>query len=198
MGGEQGREAAAPPRARPLSLTALVPSLVRHTITQVAHLRVGVEQVAHELLVGPRADAKLALLPHLRRLAAFVGRRDTADVLLPPLLTFFNSQSWQVRPIGMAEPAAAGRRPCVSSRSPRARPSPCPPPHTHHHRQVRAVFYASLAGICPSLGPEGVAAVVLPFLDRMLGDPEPAGERGGARRQSHHHPRTSRPACPAP
>ena len=40
--------------------------------------------------------------------------------------------------------------------------------------QVRAAFYASFAGVCPSLGPEGVAAIALPFLDRLLGDPDPA------------------------
>lgn len=28
--------------------------------------------------------------------------------------------------------------------------------------------------MCPSLGPEGVAAIVLPFLDRLVGDPNPA------------------------
>lgn len=63
---------------------------------QMGHLRTGVERVVQHFLVGPHAETKLALLPHLARLAAFVGRRDTADVLLPSLLTFFNSQSWQV------------------------------------------------------------------------------------------------------
>ncbi|KAL4452504.1 hypothetical protein ABPG75_008166 [Micractinium tetrahymenae] len=101
---------------------------------EMGHLRAGVERVVHDLLVGPHPETKLALLPHLGRLAAFAGRRDTADVLLPSLLTFFNSQSWQ----------------------------------------VRAAFYASFAGVCPSLGPEGVAAIVLPFLDRLVGDPNPA------------------------
>ena len=52
--------------------------------------------MVQHFLVGPHAETKLALLPHLARLAAFAGRRDTADVLLPSLLTFFNSQSWQV------------------------------------------------------------------------------------------------------
>ncbi|EFN54741.1 hypothetical protein CHLNCDRAFT_134632 [Chlorella variabilis] len=101
---------------------------------EMAHLRAGVERVVHDLLVGPHPETKLALLPHLTQLAAFAGRRDTADVLLPSLLTFFNSQSWQ----------------------------------------VRAAFYAAFVGVCPSLGPEGVAAIVLPFLDRLVGDPEPA------------------------
>ncbi len=63
---------------------------------QMGHLRAGVERVVQHFLVGPHAETKLALLPHLARLAAFAGRRDTADVLLPSLLTFFNSQSWQV------------------------------------------------------------------------------------------------------
>lgn len=43
-----------------------------------------------------------------------------------------------------------------------------------HGTQVRAAFYAAFVGVCPSLGPEGVAAIVLPFLDRLVGDPEPA------------------------
>ncbi|KAI3438322.1 hypothetical protein D9Q98_000756 [Chlorella vulgaris] len=101
---------------------------------EVGVLRAGVEAVVHGLLVGPHPETKLALLPHLGPLAAFVGRRDTADLLLPSLLTFFNSQSWQ----------------------------------------VRAAFYSSFACVCPSLGPEGVAAILLPFLDRLLGDPQPA------------------------
>lgn len=101
---------------------------------EMGHLRTGVERVVQHFLVGPHAETKLALLPHLARLAAFAGRRDTADVLLPSLLTFFNSQSWQ----------------------------------------VRAAFYSAFVGVCPSLGPEGVAAIVLPFLDRLVGDPEPA------------------------
>ena len=63
---------------------------------QMGHLRAGVERVVQHFLVGPHAETKLALLPHLAHLAAFAGRRDTADVLLPSLLTFFNSQSWQV------------------------------------------------------------------------------------------------------
>lgn len=39
---------------------------------------------------------------------------------------------------------------------------------------MRAAFYSAFAGVCPALGPEGVAAVVLPFLERLVGDPEPA------------------------
>ena len=40
--------------------------------------------------------------------------------------------------------------------------------------QVRAAFYSAFEGVCPSLGPEGVAAIVLPFLDRLVGDPDAA------------------------
>lgn len=40
--------------------------------------------------------------------------------------------------------------------------------------QVRACFYAHFDGVCWALGGEGVAAIVLPFLDRMLGDTDPA------------------------
>ena len=56
--------------------------------------------------MGPHPETKLALLPHLGCLAAFVGRRDTADVLLPSLLTFFNSQSWQVGRLRAGGPAS--------------------------------------------------------------------------------------------
>ena len=66
-------------------------------LSQMANLRTSVERVVHELLVGPHSETKVALLPHLARLAAFAGRRDTADVLLPSLLTFFNSHTWQAR-----------------------------------------------------------------------------------------------------
>lgn len=50
------------------------------------------------------------------------------------------------------------------------------PPHhaTPFHSQVRAAFYTAFSGVCPSLGPEGVAAIVLPFLDRLVGDPDAA------------------------
>ena len=78
-------------------MTIKHPSLLHICPPQMGALRVGVERVVHDLLVGPHPETKQALLPHLGRLAAFVGRRDTADVLLPSLLTFFNSQSWQVR-----------------------------------------------------------------------------------------------------
>ncbi|GAB4818761.1 hypothetical protein N2152v2_005807 [Parachlorella kessleri] len=101
---------------------------------EMAHLRGNVERVVHELLVGPHVETKLALLPHLHRLATFCGRRDTADLLLPPLLTFLNSPQWQ----------------------------------------VRAAFYRHLGGVGPSLGGEGLAAIVLPFLDRMMIGPEDA------------------------
>lgn len=86
-------------------------SLCHRCCVQVAHLRGAVERVVHDLLVGPHADTKLALLPHLHRLAAFCGRRDTADLLLPPLLTFLNSPQWQVRRAsGMALQLRAGQR----------------------------------------------------------------------------------------
>lgn len=66
----------------------------------MTHLRDAVERAVHDLLVGPHDEPKLAILPHLDRLAAFCGRRDTADLLLPPLLTFVNSPHWQVRRAG--------------------------------------------------------------------------------------------------
>ena len=187
----------------------------------MAALRAGVERVVQAFLVGPPPETKLALLPHLPRLAAFAGRRDTADVLLPPLLTFFNSQSWQVRGVAWLGWGGAGdvgvrQAPAASSacggprghagrdraqtmvgerRGPAALPHP-PPPLATQPPQVRAAFYAGFAGVCPALGPEGVAAVVLPFLDRLVGDPEPAvaaeaaaflaaAARGGLLRKRH-------------
>jgi hypothetical protein len=146
----------------------------------MSHLRAGVERVLHDLLVAPHPETRLALLPHAARLAAFLGRRDTADVLLPSLITFFNSSSWQVcvcwgagggpgaglharaaAPSGQPRP----RGPAAAQLAPRL---PARPP------QVRAALYACLEGVCPWLGPEGVARIVAPFLDRMVGDPQPA------------------------
>lgn len=144
---------------------------------QMGHLRAGVERVVQHFLVGPHAETKLAVLPHLARLAAFAGRRDTADVLLPSLLTFFNSQSWQVGRggcrvgeglAGCRELACLWHAPSPAHPRLQTHPPQCPP------LQVRAAFYSAFVGVCPSLGPEGVAAIVLPFLDRLVGDPEPA------------------------
>lgn len=106
---------------------------------ELGRLRGAVERAVHDLLVGSRSEPKLALLPHLGDLAAVLGRRDTADGLLPALLTLFNSREWE----------------------------------------VRAELYAQLAGVCPALGPQGVA-FLLPFLDRMLSDPEPAAVAAAA------------------
>lgn len=68
-----------------------------HFDEELSHLRVTVERVLHDMLVGPYIETRLALLPALGTLRAFLGRKDTADVLFPLLLTLFNSQSWQVR-----------------------------------------------------------------------------------------------------
>ena len=100
---------------------------------EVERLRAAVERAVHDLLVGARPEPKVTLLPHLEELAEVLGRRDTADGLLPALLTLFNSREWE----------------------------------------VRAALYGELGGVCPALGRQGVA-FLLPFVDRMLSDPEPA------------------------
>jgi phosphoinositide-3-kinase regulatory subunit 4 len=100
----------------------------------VAALRARVERAVHDVLVGPRVEPKLALLPRLAELAAALGRRGAADGLLPALLTLFNSREWE----------------------------------------VRGALYEGLGGVCGALGPDGVAFTLLPFLERMLGDPDPA------------------------
>lgn len=99
-----------------------------------AALRAAIERSVHDILVGVHPDPKLALLPHVSQLAVVLGRRDTADGLLPALLTLFNAREWQVR---------------------------------------AALYEHGLQGVCPTLGPASVS-FLLPFLDRMLSDPEPA------------------------
>ena len=111
---------------------------------ELGRLRGAVERAVHDLLVGSHPEPKLALLPHLENLSKVLGRRDTADGLLPALLTLFNSREWE----------------------------------------VRAALYAQLYGVCPALKPQGVA-FLLPFLDRMLSDPEPAAVTAAAALLTH-------------
>ncbi len=94
-----------------------VRALVSRAWVQMAHLRGSVERVVHDLLVGPHAETKLAILPHLHRLAAFCGRRDTADLLLPPLLTFLNSPQWQASGGGAGRGSAGRGRGCMCRRA---------------------------------------------------------------------------------
>lgn len=65
----------------------------------MSQLRVGVEKVVQELLLGERATLWTcrALLPHMDALAAFLGRQDTNDFLLPILISLMNNQDWQVK-----------------------------------------------------------------------------------------------------
>lgn len=102
--------------------------------TEVGQLKAAVERVLHDFMVGPWPETRLAILPEIGTLRVFLGRRDTADVLLPLLLTLFNSQSWR----------------------------------------VRGALYENFASVCPAIGPHGIVLIVMPFLDRMLGDTEPA------------------------
>lgn len=104
------------------------------TAEESAALRAAIERSVHDILVGVHPESKLALLPHVSQLAVVLGRRDTADGLLPALLTLFNAREWQVR---------------------------------------AALYQHGLQGVCPTLGPASVS-FLLPFLDRMLSDPEPA------------------------
>jgi phosphoinositide-3-kinase regulatory subunit 4 len=104
------------------------------TAEERAALRAAIERSVHDILVGVHPDPKLALLPHVSQLAVVLGRRDTADGLLPALLTLFNAREWQVR---------------------------------------AALYEHGLQGVCPTLGPASIS-FLLPFLDRMLSDPEPA------------------------
>lgn len=43
---------------------------------------------------------------------------------------------------------------------------------------MRAAFYQYMSGVGPSLGSEGLVAIIHPFLDRMMTGPEDTGERG--------------------
>lgn len=104
-----------------------------HYDEELSRLRGAVERAVHDLLVGARAEPKLALLPHLHQMSRVLGRRDSADELLPALLTLFNAREWE----------------------------------------VRAALYCRLSGVCTVLGPQSMAFLI-PFLDRMLSDPEPA------------------------
>jgi hypothetical protein len=143
---------------------------------QLLALRLAVEHVVHDMLVSPAPEPRLALLRHLRPLAQFVGRRDAADVLLPPLLTLYNCRHWQVgcwsswrlaAPCKQEECAAAALLSQHSTGDARLT----------FALQVRAAFFENFAGVCTSLGPDGTAAIVLPFLDRMVSDPDDTGER---------------------
>ncbi len=52
--------------------------------------------------------------------------------------------------------------------------------------QVKAALYHNFAGVCWSLGQQGIASYILPFLERMIDDSDPTGTglgvcvRGGA------------------
>jgi len=101
---------------------------------EVGQLKAAIERVLHDFMVGPWPETRLAVLPEIGTLRVFLGRRDTADILLPLLLTLFNSQSWR----------------------------------------VRGALYENFASVCPAIGPHGIMLIIMPFLDRMLGDTEPA------------------------
>jgi hypothetical protein len=66
-------------------------------LLQMGYLRMGVERAVHGLLTSTKSEPVLALLPRLRSLAGFMGKKETTDVLVPLLFTFFNSQQWQAR-----------------------------------------------------------------------------------------------------
>lgn len=72
--------------------------LVRYE-EEAAALRVAVLKVVNELVVGANSGAwsRRALLPHLPRLLAFLGRRHSNDYLLPTIITFLNDRDWQLR-----------------------------------------------------------------------------------------------------
>lgn len=60
-------------------------------------IRGWIERGVHDVLVGASVAPKLSILPKLLDIAQGVGRKDTADGLLPALLTLFNSKEWEVR-----------------------------------------------------------------------------------------------------
>ncbi|KAL3131972.1 hypothetical protein ABBQ38_007667 [Trebouxia sp. C0009 RCD-2024] len=74
------------------------PTLVRYD-AELAALRSGVERVVVELVVGPKSTAatRKAILPLMDDLAAFLGRRESNDFLLPAMITFLNDRDWQLR-----------------------------------------------------------------------------------------------------
>ena len=67
--------------------------------TELALVRTVVERVVLELVTGVRSSAEIkrALLSHAVPLAAFFGRRDLNDLLLPLLITCLNAAEWQLR-----------------------------------------------------------------------------------------------------
>jgi hypothetical protein len=106
--------------------------LARSIDEETARIRHWIGRGVHDILVGTSPAPKLALLPQLQDISFGLGRKDTAEELLPALLTLFNSREWD----------------------------------------VRSGLYLALKSITPVLGPK-TGPFVLPFLDRMLHDPEP-------------------------
>lgn len=64
---------------------------------EMFRFRKTLERTLHDFLVGPHLGPKISLLPKLHDIVLVLERRDTADGLLPALLTLFNSRDWQVR-----------------------------------------------------------------------------------------------------
>lgn len=102
--GGGGNDAAIPLQGHCAAATNSGTDTTRHGITvsvnfddEVSRLRSTVERAVQDMLVGSHPETKLALLPTLDRLAMSLGPRDTADGLLPALLTLFNSREWQIR-----------------------------------------------------------------------------------------------------
>ena len=71
--------------------------LARSIDKETARIRHWIGRGVHDVLVGTSPAPKLALLPQLQDISFGLGRKDTAEELLPALLTLFNSREWDVR-----------------------------------------------------------------------------------------------------
>lgn len=70
-----------------------------YILYSVQVVRTAVEKVVLDLVTGARStpEVKRALLSGSNLLAAFFGRKDVNELLLPLLITCLNSPEWQLR-----------------------------------------------------------------------------------------------------
>ncbi|KAK9863176.1 hypothetical protein WJX84_011949 [Apatococcus fuscideae] len=85
------------PHMQPSSAST-APALTQYR-EEVSILRLAVERVLAELLLGPHSTpaTRLALLPHVSVVAEFLGRKESRDFLLPAVIAFLNDRAWPLR-----------------------------------------------------------------------------------------------------
>ena len=72
-------------------------NMCMYRLDELKRIRGWIERGVHDILVGSSPLPKLALLPHLSDISYGVGCKGVTDVLLPALLTLFNSREWEER-----------------------------------------------------------------------------------------------------